>query len=64
MYRLLCNADPRALGIETPEGHWDLDRLVAHQAGCVVCGAGQAAITEAVRERLSPDAEAQDEEGQ
>lgn len=44
MFKLLCNQNPRALGIENESGAWDLAKFEAHRKTCRVCARGKAAL--------------------
>ncbi|MCX8022787.1 MAG: hypothetical protein N2745_08455 [Syntrophorhabdaceae bacterium] len=39
MYKLFCDGDPVALGIEVPGG-WNIEKLGEHLKTCKVCQAG------------------------
>jgi hypothetical protein len=36
-YCLACNSDPRVLGIERPDGSWDMAAFERHVATCATC---------------------------
>lgn len=37
MYKLICKANPRTLGIEDTDGNWDMDKFKEHILSCQEC---------------------------
>ncbi len=37
MYKLYCNQDPKALGIEDDKGNWDCEKFILHIKECKQC---------------------------
>lgn len=52
IFKLLCNQDPRALGIENESGAWDLAKFEAHLKSCKLCARGKSALKRELKTAL------------
>lgn len=52
MYKLVCDQDPKALGIEDEEGNWNLAILEQHIHQCDCCADFTAAILDMLMDKM------------
>ncbi len=51
-FKLLCNQNPRALGIADESCAWDLSKFKEHLKSCKVCGRGQKELKKELKPAL------------